>query len=120
MIRILVVDDVPAILESLADLLGTCTDMRVVGTAADGGEAVEQALRLRPDVVIMDAQMPGMDGVEATAQIKTSLPSTSILFLSVFRDHIESAMKAGADGYLAKDCDPEQLLAELRKLGEAT
>ena len=114
MIRVLIADDSPHIRDGLSSLIDAQSDFFVVGTATDGLEAVEMANDLRPDVVIMDAQMPRMDGTEATRQIKRDFPTVSILFLSTFTDYIEAARTAGCDGYLTKDCDPKQLYAEVR------
>ncbi len=116
MIRVLIVDDSSAIRDGLSSLIDAQSDFFVVGTAGDGLEAVEKAKDLRPDVVIMDAQMPRMDGIEATRNIKRDFPDISILFLSTFADYIEAGRTAGCDGYLTKDCDPKQLYAEVRQI----
>ena len=116
MIRIFVVDDSPAIREGLYSLLGRQPDFEVVGSAEDGREGLDRALELLPDVVIMDAQMPNMDGVEATRRIKEGSSSIGILFLSVFTDYMEMGMAAGADGYLVKDCEPQELFSEVRRI----
>ncbi len=71
---------------------------------------------LLPHVVIMDAQMHKMDGLQATHIIKQSLPRTGVLMFSVFTDYLEASMDAGADGCLAKDCDPQDLIAEVRRI----
>ncbi len=114
MIRVLIADDSPNIRDCLSSLIGAQSDFFVVGIAEDGLEAVEKAKDLQPDVVIMDAQMPRMDGIEATRKIKRDFPAISILFLSTFPDYIEAGRAAGCDGYLTKDCDPKQLYAEVR------
>ena len=75
-----------------------------------------KAQELRPDVIIMDSQMPNMDGLKATELIKQLLPQTAVLMFSVFRECAEAGMKMGADGCLTKDCDPEDLIAELRRV----
>jgi len=116
MIRVLIADDSTAIRDGLSSLIDAQSDFFVVGTAGDGLGAVAKAKDLRPDVVIMDAQMPGMDGVEATRKIKRDFPAISILFLSTFADYIEAGRTAGCDGYLTKDCDPKQLYAEVRRI----
>ncbi len=100
----------------LASLLIPKSGFRVVGLASDGLEAVDKARELLPDVVIMDAQMPNMDGVEATRQIKQNLPGVSVLLFSVFTDYIEAGIAAGADGYLMKDCELGDLLTELKRI----
>ena len=116
MIQILIADDSPAVRDGLASLLDPEQGFEVVGMAGDGLDAVEKAGEFLPDVVIMDAQMPKMDGVEATRQIKQTLPSVGVLFLSVFDHHMEASVAAGADGYLMKDCQPEELFAELKRI----
>ena len=97
-------------------MLNAAKGFEVVGFAGDGLEAVERAGELLPDVVLMDAQMPNMDGVEATIQIKQTLPGVGILVLSVFADYLEASIAAGAEGYLMKDCEPEELFSELRRI----
>ena len=116
MIRVLIVDDFAAIREGLSSLLNSIGEFQVVGQAADGLEAVEKAGVLLPDVVIMDAQMPNMDGVEATKRIKQAFPDIAVLFLSVFSTYLEDSIAAGADGYLLKDCEPEELISEIKRL----
>ena len=116
MIRILIVDDSAAIRDALSSLLNAAKGFEVVGLAGDGLEAVERAGELLPDVVLMDAQMPNMDGVEATRHIKQTLPNLGILVLSVFADYLEASIDAGAEGYLMKDCEPEELFSELRRI----
>ena len=114
MIRVLIADDSPHILESLSTLIADQPDLTVIGAARDGREAIEMASQLQPQVVVMDAQMPHLDGVEAT---KRSLPDIGVLFLSVFSDYMEASVAAGADGYLTKDCELRELLAEKRRIG---
>ncbi len=116
MIRILIADDSRAIRDGLSSLLGQMGDFLVVGLARDGLEAVEQARKLLPDVVIMDSQMPNMDGADATSRIKRIVPGIGILFFSVFADSLEAGIIAGAVGYLKKDCRPEELFSELRRI----
>ena len=117
MIRVLIADDSPHIVDSLSILIDGQPDLIVVGGARDGREAIEMASQLQPKVVVMDAQMPHLDGVEATKRIKQSLPHIGILFFSVFTDYLESSVAAGADGYLTKDCELSVLLAEIRRIG---
>ena len=116
MIRILIVDDSAAMRDALSSLLNAAKGFEVVGFAGDGLEAVERAGELLPDVILMDAQMPNMDGVEATRHIKLNLPSVRVLSLSVFTDCLEASIAAGAEGYLMKDCEPEELFSELRRI----
>ena len=119
MIRVLIAEDSPHIRDSLSGLLAEEPDMELVGTAADGLEAVDQAAALRPHVVIMDAQMPHLDGVEATRRIKKELPGVGILFFSVFTDYVEASIAAGADGYVTKDCGVADLFFEIRRIASA-
>ena len=116
MIKVLIAEDSPSILDALSVLIGAQPDLSVIGTAEDGLEAVEKASALRPDIVVMDAQMPRMDGVEATRRLKSALPATRVLFLSAYADQMEAAVGAGSDGYLTKDCDTEELFSEIRRI----
>ena len=116
MIRILIVDDSAAIRDAFSSLLNAVNGFQVLGIAGDGLEAVDRARELLPDVVLMDAQMPNMDGIEATRQIKQTLPGIGILVISVFADCLEASVDAGAEGCLTKDCEPEELFSELRRI----
>jgi DNA-binding NarL/FixJ family response regulator len=104
-IRVLVVDDQQLVRDGIASLLSVQEGLTVVGSTADGQEAVEQAITLKPDIVLMDVRMPGMNGVEATTQILKELPACCILMLTTFDDdaYIKDALRAGARGYLLKD-----------------
>ena len=110
-IRVMIVDDHQMVREGLKVLLSTCADIRVVGEAADGREAVEECRRLEPDVVLMDVMMPVMDGAAATAAITAACPGTRVIALSSFVDpeYVQLALDAGATGYLLKDARPEML-----------
>ena len=110
-IRILVCDDQPLIRSSLALILGTDEALEVVGTAADGQEAVAAALDLDPDVVLMDIQMPVLDGVAATAQI-ASATNAKVVVLTTFDrdDYLFAAIDAGASGFLLKNTEPEMII----------
>ena len=115
-IRVLIADDSIAIRDSLASLLKPAGGFQVVGLAGDGLEVLQKAKDLVPDVVIMDTQMPQLDGVEATRRIKRELPGVGVLLFSVFPDYIEEGISAGADGYLMKDCEIEELFVELKRI----
>ena len=117
MIRILIVDDADAIREGLQSLLNREPDFEVIGTARDGPEALVMGLELLPHVVVMDAQMPGMDGVEVTKHLKETSSDIGVLLLSVFMDYMERGVTAGADGCLLKDCEPQELYSQVRRIG---
>src|SRR5690348_13637717 len=85
-VRVLVVDDQRLMRDGIASLLTIQDDIEVIGTASNGREAVEQAVRLRPDVILMDVRMPGMDGVAATKEVRQQLPICQILMLTTFDD----------------------------------
>jgi two-component system, NarL family, response regulator LiaR len=110
-IRVMIVDDHQMVREGLKVLLSTCADIRVVGEAADGREAVEECRRLEPDVVLMDVMMPVMDGASATAAITAACPGTRVIALTSFVDpeYVQLALDAGAISYLLKDARPELL-----------
>lgn len=103
-LRVVVADDHPVYREGLALVLGSLPGVTVVGEAADGDEAVELAVRLQPDVVLMDLSMPGVGGVEATRRIVASSPGVHVLVLSMHEgaDSVLAALRAGARGYLVK------------------
>jgi DNA-binding NarL/FixJ family response regulator len=115
-ITVLLVDDHRLVRAGLETLVDSAPDMAVVGSAADGAEAVEKAARLRPDVVLMDLSMPGMDGVAATRRILAADPGVQVLVLTSFSDNgrVLDALDAGAVGYLLKDSDPTALLDAVR------
>ena len=124
MITIVVVDDQSLIRDGLAALLGAEEDFTVVGTAADGAEAVGLISSHVPDVALMDIRMPDMDGVEATRRLVDSGCATKILILTTYgaEDLVLSALRAGASGYLLKDTPRQSLAAAVRSVakGEAT
>ena len=110
-VRVLVVDDQTVVREGLVLLLELLPGIEVVGTAADGVEAVELVAALEPDVVLMDLRMPKLDGVEATRRIRAAHPGTEVVVLSTYSDDesVFAALRAGARGYLTKDTDAESL-----------
>jgi DNA-binding NarL/FixJ family response regulator len=115
-IRVLIADDQRAVREGLAMLVGLTQDIEVVGTAADGAEAVQLAADLRPDVVLMDLRMPEMEGAEATRAIRATLPDTNVLVLTTYADDdsLFPALQAGAHGYLTKDASAEEIERAIR------
>ena len=110
-VKVLVVDDQQLMREGISSLLSIQDGIEVVGTAADGREAVEQALALLPDVILMDVRMPVMDGIAATGQVRRQLPDCQVLMLTTFDDeeYIIKALMAGASGYLLKDIPARDL-----------
>ncbi|GLX97392.1 response regulator transcription factor [Herbidospora sp. NBRC 101105] len=115
-VRVLVVDDQGLIREAIASLLGVQPGVTVVGTAADGNEAVEQAVAMRPDIVLMDVRMPRMDGVRAVAALRDRAPEVRVVMLTTFDDeeYVLEALRAGATGYLLKDLPARELAAAVR------
>ncbi|HAO33447.1 MAG TPA: response regulator transcription factor [Candidatus Competibacter sp.] len=115
-LRLLIVDDQPLIRRGLAMMLATEADIEVVGQAADGLEAIEKALATRPDIVVMDLQMPRASGIVATREITAKLPATRVVVLTTF-DHddlVFEAICAGAQAYLLKDASEADVLETLR------
>lgn len=117
-IRLLLVDDHALFREGLAGLFAYQPDFAVVGEAEDARGALALALQLRPDLVLMDIDMPGEDGVAATRQLKAALPATIVVMLTVYddADKLLEAFKAGAQGYLVKNIRSAELLDQLRRL----
>jgi DNA-binding NarL/FixJ family response regulator len=115
-IRILIADDHPIVRQGLATVLNQEEDLEVVGIAENGLEAVARARELRPDIILMDLQMPEMDGVEAIHQIKEEAPDIGIIILTTYDadDYIFRGIEAGARGYLLKDSPPEEVLKAIR------
>ena len=109
-VRVLIVDDHQVVREGLRRMLEIERSIKIVDEAADGEEAVKKAIRLVPDVVVMDLKMPKMDGIAATREIKRVAPSVNVLVLTLYaEDYVNEAIEAGASGYLLKDCDSEQI-----------
>lgn len=115
-IRVLVADDQPLMRTAYDMTLRGEEDMELVGEAADGQEAIEQARRLRPDVILMDVRMPVLDGVEATRIVGAESPSVKILILTTFDldEYVVEALRAGASGFLLKDVRPDELVQAIR------
>lgn len=116
MIRVLLADDHGVIRDGLGRLISALDGVVLVGTAADGAQAVEQSAALQPDVVLMDLDMPVMDGIAATRLITAAQPQTAVVVLTAFSDRqrIMSALEAGACGYLLKDVDADEVGEALR------
>ncbi|MFE4950977.1 response regulator [Leifsonia sp. NPDC056665] len=123
-IRVVVADDQAIIRDGLVTVLGLLPDVEVVGSAADGAEAVALAVAERPDVVLMDLRMPVLDGVGATERIVREAPGSAVLVLTTFADDdsILTALRAGARGYLTKDAGRAELASAVRAVarGQAT
>ena len=116
MIRVLLADDQAMIRAGLRKILESEPELDVVAEAADGSEAVAEATRLRPDVVLMDIRMPVLDGIEATRRITRSVPSTRVLILTTFGldTYVFDSLRSGASGFMLKDAPPEELVAAIR------
>lgn len=119
-IRVLITDDHRVVREGLSAILETKEEIEIVGEAKDGGEAVEKARELLPDVIVMDVSMPGMNGVEATRIIKREMPQIGIVALTMYEDqqYIFDLVRAGAKGYLLKDSDSTEILAAIRAISK--
>jgi DNA-binding NarL/FixJ family response regulator len=117
-IRVLAVDDQRVVREGLAMLLGLLPDVEVVGTAADGEEALALAGELRPDVILMDLRMPRVDGVEATRRLRASHPEIKVVVLTTYADDrsVIDALRAGALGYLTKDAGADEIRQALQRV----
>jgi len=115
-LRVLIADDHPVVRGGLRALIDTIDGLEVVGLAADGDAAVRETQLLRPDVVLMDVQMPGTDGVEATRRIRASVPDSAVLMLTMYDDDatVFTAMQAGARGYLLKGAEQDEIVTAIR------
>ena len=118
-LRILVAEDHPLFRKGMISLLSSVSEFEVVGEAATGEEAVAHAAELQPDVVLMDLQMPNVNGIEATRRIVQESPSVRVLVVTLFEDDdsVFMALKAGARGYVLKDADEEEMVRAIRAVG---
>jgi DNA-binding NarL/FixJ family response regulator len=122
-IRVLIADDHPLFRDGMLGLLGSLADMKVVGEASSGEQAIELARELQPDVILMDIKMPGINGIEATREILHTSPRIGVLVVTMFEDDdsVFAAMRAGARGYLLKDSSSQEVGHAIRAVasGEA-
>jgi DNA-binding NarL/FixJ family response regulator len=118
MTDVLIVDDDDLMRAGLIELLTIDPDIHIVGEAATGREAVDQARTLAPDVILMDVRMPDLDGIEATRRLATSAPLVKVLILTTFEqdDYVFGALRAGASGFLLKRTRPEELIAAVHTI----
>ena len=117
-IRVMIADDQQPTRLGLSALLTLCPEVELIGEAADGLEAVQLAVERRPDVVLMDMQMPVMDGLEATRRIKTHKPEIKVIALTMYGRYKAQALAAGVDAFLLKGCATETLLDVILNLKE--
>jgi DNA-binding NarL/FixJ family response regulator len=119
-IKLLICEDQTLMRQGLATILGLEPGLTVVGEAADGAEAVAQVRALHPDIVLMDVQMPGMDGIEATRLITAAYPDTRVIILTTFdyEEYVFVGVKAGAMGYMLKDSPAPDLIHTIRRVHE--
>ena len=117
-IRILIVDDLQRVREGLHTMLELVDDLKCVGQASDGWQAIQLTAQLGPDIVLMDLEMPDMDGLEATRRIKEAHPQIGVVMLTIHEDagHREQAARAGVDAFVAKGAAFETLLAAIRQV----
>lgn len=117
-LKIMLADDHTLFRQGIKTLISSESDMEVVAEAANGGDAVDRAGELRPDVVLMDIGMPGLSSFEATRQIKKNRPETKVLFLTMYddEDYLVEGMEVGASGYVLKDSPAPQLVAAIRDI----
>jgi DNA-binding NarL/FixJ family response regulator len=120
LIRVLLADDQELVREGLRMMLDAESDITVIGEAGDGREALAEARRLDPDVLVMDVRMPNVDGIEATARLPHTGSHTRVLILTTFDldEYVYRALKAGASGFLLKDANREQLAAAVRTIAD--
>jgi two-component system, NarL family, nitrate/nitrite response regulator NarL len=117
-IKVLLVDDHPVVRKGLHSCLANRENLKIVGEACNGAEALQKVKELDPDVVLMDINMPGMDGLEVTEALRKDSPRTRVLVLSVHdtRDYVMRIIKAGARGYVLKDAPPDELISAIETI----
>lgn len=122
-IHVLIADDHPLYREGVRKMLSVASDIEIVGEAASGEDAIDRALSLQPDVILMDLKMPGVNGIDATRRILYASPRIGVLVLTMFEtdETVFAAMRAGARGYVLKDADQEEVLRAVKAVsrGEA-
>ncbi len=120
-IRVLIADDHPLMRKGLADILNGVEDIEVVGSAEDGAAAIALAHAVKPDIVLMDISMPGMDGIEATEKLIEMASDARVVMLTSYseREKITQALAAGAVSYLTKDAPPEAVIRAIRSAAAA-
>jgi len=119
-IRVLIVDDHAVVREGIRHVLSTDEGLEVVGEASDGGEALVLVDRFQPDVVVLDLSMPGISGLEVVAHLRTDVPDTKVLVLSIHDqdEYVLESLRAGAHGYLRKDSSPAEIRSAIRRVFE--
>jgi DNA-binding NarL/FixJ family response regulator len=118
--RVYVVEDQPILLKNLVKVLGTFPELELVGTSQDGEDAVEDIIRVRPQLVLLDLELPGLNGIQVTQRVKRRAPEVEILILTSFEDEqkVYEAIQAGASGYLVKRVGPEKIRSGIREVME--
>jgi DNA-binding NarL/FixJ family response regulator len=118
--RIFLVEDQPALLRNLLKALRSFPELEVVGSAQDGEEAVEEVVRVGPQLVLLDLELPGLNGIEVTRRLKRRVPEVEVLILTSFEDEqkVYEAIQAGASGYLVKRVGPEKIRSAIREVME--
>ena len=118
--RVFIVEDQPQLLKNLVKVLGTFEELEVVGTSQDGEDAVEDILRVRPQIVLLDLELPGINGIQVTQRVKRRASEVEILILTSFEDEqkVYEAIQAGASGYLVKRVGPEKIRSGIREVME--
>jgi DNA-binding NarL/FixJ family response regulator len=119
-IKVMIVDDHPVFREGLRNILAVHTDLSIIGEAGDGDEAIERAQELEPQVVLMDINLPTMNGLQATRELKSVCPEINVIMLTAYHDEeqVYHAIRAGASAYHAKDVSPDKLVEVIRHVSQ--